>query len=477
MRSDAPATPTAGRPLAGLGLTLVIATVLIGFAVTAFVTQRASRRVESLSETIVSNSAPSIERLAELRALVFEVELMASDLLHDRPGAPNAQDIDAALEHLHEAVRSYLELGQLPGEYPYWAEVQRASIHFDDSVQETVGLASDAGREAEAQRAFEQLVEPAGRQLVGASLSAVEFHARTSRALASSIREARVHAIRVMNALSAVSIGLGLVGAYLLVRQVRRQRELVEERAKFHEARADELEQFAGRVAHDVRNPISAAKLASEIALRRRPGPEAAVLLGRVQQSLARADAITSALLDFARSGARPDPGARTDPAEVLADVANGVAPEAERMGIELEVEPVPPVLVACSTGVYLSLAGNLVKNAMKYMGERPVRRITIRVRDDGAAVRTEVVDTGPGIPAKSAEALFQPYFRLTPDRGAEGLGLGLATVKKLAEGHGGRVGVTSELGRGSTFWFSLPRAGSRWEIEADGREEPLVQH
>ncbi len=476
MRSEAPSTPTSGQPFSGLGLTLVIAIVLLGFAVTAFVTQRASRRVESLSETIVSNSAPSIERLAELRARVFEVELMASDLLHAGPGAPSGQEIDAALGHLHEAVRGYLELGQLPGESPYWNEVQRATLQFDDSVKETVGLQL-TGRRAEAQRAFEQRVEPAGRQLVGASLRAVEFHARTSRALASSIRDSRAHAIRVMNALSAVSIALGLVGAYLLVRQVRRQRALTEERAKFHEARADELEQFAGRVAHDVKNPISAAKLASEIALRRRPGPEAAVLLGRVQQSLARADAITSALLDFARSGARPDPGARTDPGEVLAGLESGLLPEAERLGIELELERVPPVLVACSTGVYLSLVGNLVKNAMKYMGPRPVRRITVRVRDEGAAVRTEVIDTGPGIPAKSAEALFQPYFRLTPDRGAEGLGLGLATVKKLAEGHGGRVGVTSELGRGSTFWFTLPRAGSRWEIEPAGRDEPLVHH
>lgn len=68
---------------------------------------------------------------------------------------------------------------------------------------------------------------------------------------------------------------------------------------------------------------------------------------------------------------------------------------------------------------------------------------------------------------------VFEPYFRGQAG-GAEGLGLGLATVKKLAEGHGGRVGVTSERGKGSTFWFELPRAGSAWERGEPGDSAAL---
>jgi signal transduction histidine kinase len=132
----------------------------------------------------------------------------------------------------------------------------------------------------------------------------------------------------------------------------------------------------------------------------------------------------------------------------------------------------VPPVLVACSAGVYLALVGNLVRNAIKYMGQAPARRITVRVREEGAWVHTEIEDTGPGIPAASLQSLFEPYFRMMKDRGAEGLGLGLATVKKLVEGHQGRVGVSSEPGLGSTFWFALPRAGSRPEA-SEGVEGP----
>ena len=459
---------------------VVLATVLVGFVVTSFVTQHTSATIESLSDAIVTISAPSIDRLAELRGRVFEVELMTSERVHGGPTAPDPAEVDAALDELHEAVRGYLELRQLPGEQPLWGDIQRASIHFGDSVRQTIALA-DAGKRSAAERAFSQRVEPAGRQLIGASLKGVEFHADQSRELATKIREARHRAVRMMNLLSLVSIALGVGGGVLLVRQLRRHRAMVDAYTKFHAERADELEQFAGRVAHDIRNPLAAAKLASEFALRKRSPSEVEPLLRRVLQSLARADSITTALLDFARSGARPDPGARTDPAEVLADLESGLRPEAERLDIELEIPAVPPVLVGCSTGVYLSLVGNLVRNAMKYMGDSPVRRIAVRVTEDGAWVRTEVADTGPGIAATSLQSLFEPYFRVASDRAAEGLGLGLATVKKLAEGHGGQVGVTSVPGRGSTFWFVLPRAGSRWGVDAPvetlASDEPHVHH
>ena len=76
---------------------------------------------------------------------------------------------------------------------------------------------------------------------------------------------------------------------------------------------------------------------------------------------------------------------------------------------------------------------GNLVRNAMKYMGASEVRRICIRVAEEGGLVRTSVQDSGPGIAAEDVPTLFEPYFRSRADRGKAGLGLGLATVKKLA--------------------------------------------
>jgi signal transduction histidine kinase len=94
----------------------------------------------------------------------------------------------------------------------------------------------------------------------------------------------------------------------------------------------------------------------------------------------------------------------------------------------------------------------------MKYMGERDVRRIAVRAVDTGDAIRIEVSDTGPGIPEDALPHLFEAYFRIAGKSHA-GLGLGLPTVKKLVEGHGGRVGVKSQVGKGTTFWVELPYA------------------
>jgi signal transduction histidine kinase len=470
-----PVPPHPRNDPSGRLLVLLLVAVMCGFVLTSVVAQRTSAEVASYSETIASTSSPSVERLALLRGLVFQVELNLSEYL--RTGAARETErraFETSLDSLERTSESYLVLPLLPGEQPYWGETQAALVRFDSSVRSTAELAR-AGEVATAQRQFSTTVRQAGERLVKSSLGGIEFHAQNSRKMATRIREARQRALLLANVLSAVCVALGIVGLLLVLRQFRRHRALVEAHSRFHEARADELEQFAGRVAHDIRGPMSAASMVAQVALRRvgeGGGPKDQ--LARIVLSLSRADAIITGLLDFARSGAQPDPGARTNPSEVLHDLLRGVSPEAEPRGIEIELRPVPPVKVLCSPGVYLSLVGNLVRNALKYMHDASVRRVSVRVVDEGADVRTEVIDTGPGIASVDLPSLFEPYFRVDSDRRKDGIGLGLATVKKLAEGHHGSVGVTSEPGRGSTFWFTLPRAGtpdSSQDSESDTNE------
>ncbi|GAO01625.1 sensor histidine kinase KdpD [Anaeromyxobacter sp. PSR-1] len=100
---------------------------------------------------------------------------------------------------------------------------------------------------------------------------------------------------------------------------------------------------------------------------------------------------------------------------------------------------------------------GNPVENAVKYA--RRGGRVVVRSSTDAAAIHVEVEDDGPGLPPDLGDRVFEPYVRGAWD--VPGLGLGLATVKRLAEAHGGRVGVRSEPGQGATFWFELPRAAA----------------
>jgi len=104
------------------------------------------------------------------------------------------------------------------------------------------------------------------------------------------------------------------------------------------------------------------------------------------------------------------------------------------------------------------AVLSNLLSNAAKYTADAQVRRITVRAGVEARRVHVEVEDTGPGVPEGLAETIFDPYKR-APGATQPGLGLGLATVKRLIHGHGGVVGVRNAPTGGAIFWFDLPRA------------------
>jgi signal transduction histidine kinase len=91
-------------------------------------------------------------------------------------------------------------------------------------------------------------------------------------------------------------------------------------------------------------------------------------------------------------------------------------------------------------------------------MGDSAVRRVAVAAEARNEVVRIEVHDTGPGIPTASQGTVFDVYARAAPS-GISGLGLGLATVRRLAEVLGGRVGLESGTPAGSVFWIELPKA------------------
>jgi signal transduction histidine kinase len=221
-------------------------------------------------------------------------------------------------------------------------------------------------------------------------------------------------------------------------------------------ARADELEAFSGRVAHDILNPLNAVGLSLQL-LQRGLAPEKVVQ--RAASSLGRAHRIIDALLSFARSGARPEADARCHVEPVLVGVVSDAEELATSRDVDLVLEVEGELHAACAAGVLTSLVGNLVTNAVKYMGQgSDGRRVTVRAKAGHGTVQIEVEDTGPGLEPGTLRTIFEPYVRGKGHQ-ESGIGLGLATVKKLTEAHGGHIGVESVVGRGSRFWFDLPQA------------------
>lgn len=360
----------------------------------------------------------------------------------------------------------------VPGEKTFWRELNESILSFDGGIERAFAR-RDEGAGGAARATLDEL-ERAADRVSSAAAAAIEFNARNGRDLALRIRTVRRNAEWVGYVLTTSLALLTLLAGSILRRQVRRQRALAEEHAAILERRATELETFAGRAAHDILNPVSATQLALALASKREISDDRVrELVDRGLRNLHRIRTVIDDLLQFARAGARPAPGASADVAAVLDDVADGIRPTAEAAGIE----PVDPCRASCSVGVLTSVISNLAHNAMKYIGEATPRRVTLRVALEDGFVRLEVEDSGPGIPPALMGDIFRPYVR-GPTQGKDGLGLGLATVKRLCESHGGRVGVRSAMGRGSVFWVELPQV--RDDATARTREaspEPAVGH
>jgi signal transduction histidine kinase len=217
---------------------------------------------------------------------------------------------------------------------------------------------------------------------------------------------------------------------------------------------------FAGRVAHDLRAPLSVIEMKATLGQRATKIEASKDALDRVWRQGRRMSEIIDALLAFAQAGARPEPGHCANIAEVVEEVKSDSQSIAGEKGIDFVVDPIPPATAACSRSVLGIILSNLVLNAAKYIGEgrEGRRRITVRVQESrDTALRFEVEDTGPGLLPGTEDIVFEPFVRASSTK-AGGIGLGLATVKRLVEAHGGRIGVISDPGWGSRFWFELPR-------------------
>jgi signal transduction histidine kinase len=468
------ATPL--RQLSARRFLAVFAAIALCFlGVTAYA-QHLQGAIERAALDIADNAAPSIQHLAQTRTDLRHLQLVLSQRIAD--GAADRAALDAVVElraHLRAEMDAYLTLPTVPGERDLWKGIGEDLLRVDAAVDRAlILLAQGDVRGASAIR--DGQLAAATERATDSMARALDLNTAHVRQLAHAINASRSRAAFVERALDAVSALLALVAGWLLLRAVRHYQAILVENRLLSEQRAEELEKFAGRVAHDILSPLSAASLALALLDREaEEGGRAKTNIARGQRNVMRVQRIVSGLFELARAGSQPLPGVRAEVGPIVEDVADEVRLEAAEVGIEVCVAPIPPCAVACNEGALTSLLSNLLRNAVKYMGDRPERRVAVTVHERPAAVRVEVADTGPGIPEHLRARIFEPYVRANGGD-QPGLGLGLATVKRIAEAHGGAVGVSSAPGAGSVFWFELPKPAPRDEGRRNAEEsEPAA--
>jgi two-component system sensor histidine kinase FlrB len=237
----------------------------------------------------------------------------------------------------------------------------------------------------------------------------------------------------------------GDAGRILLLTDVTERRAL--ETLVNRNDRLGAMGKMAASLAHQIRTPLATALLYLT-QCRKAPLPEKyGVSLERGIERLHDMDRLVRDMLVFARGGG---PGERVRVADLFKDVAAGVAgilPEEAQLEIDeahgtTEIEGNRSTLVAALT--------NLVGNAFEAAADA---HVTLSAEERGGRIVLNVSDSGPGIPDTIRQRVLEPFFSTR----SAGTGLGLAVAKTVAEAHGGRLQLDSEVGRGTTIGLELP--------------------
>ncbi len=227
---------------------------------------------------------------------------------------------------------------------------------------------------------------------------------------------------------------------------------------------------FVANTGHELRTPLTSIKLLAETVSSGAVDDPSTMrdFAGQVEREADHLAQLVDELLDLSmiESGETTLSLAPVDPDEIVADCVARIGPVAERRGVSVSHMRVPEEAVRANADrARLGQALlNLAHNAVKYSHHGGEIRIGWEPADE--AVRFSVADDGIGIPDAHQERIFERFYKVersrTPERDSEHLGgsagLGLSIVRHIAEAHGGRVGLSSEEGAGSTFWIEVPR-------------------
>lgn len=251
------------------------------------------------------------------------------------------------------------------------------------------------------------------------------------------------------------------------LRALRRERGLAE-------AEAARYQRFLAVMSHEIRSPLHAILASLDLA-RERPGASALadlheIAMDAAQVALEEADAVLE--IGRAEHEMRATEPVAFSPSHVVRDLVEMAGPAARSAGTELSVEIGPGAesriigLRAC----FWHAVSNLLSNATKFTKGGSVRLKLIRTERD---LRVEVIDNGPGIAPELQTLVFRDHYTRDPEPGGrgKGAGLGLGVFVAAVEAMSGKYGLQSQLGQGSTFWFTFPAPPEGRPAPAPNRE------
>lgn len=268
-------------------------------------------------------------------------------------------------------------------------------------------------------------------------------------------------------------VGAILLGGWLMAADVRRQMQLAQQKTD-----------FVGNVSHELKTPLTSIRMfADMLAEGRVTEPERqSKYLRIISAESARLTRLINNVLDFARLERKATSGEHIvetaergpcDLVEVVQEVIDTCRPHLETVGAALVLEIDAPTLPLSGDRDGLAqIILNLVSNAEKYGGGEILVRVQREENTQGPLGCVDVLDRGPGVPARQREAIFKPFRRLHDSlaSGVSGSGLGLTLARRMAQAHGGNVTYSDRAGGGSCFTLAVPLTSTKSDENHDTR-------
>ena len=445
IRSDR--AETAAKKLSeGVILGFVLA-FLIGLGLSAVVTYRTLRPLSSLGEAVRRLGEGDLEMRLKVSGS-DEVAQLARDFntMADRLGEYRKSSLGDLLQ---AQLQMQAALDSIPD--PILILGSGGDIHnVNIAAKETLEI--DAGEASESLWQFvpavvKETAEKLHRHVLGGK------GAYTPRGFEESIRVPLQGGDRFFlpRATPVYGEGRAVTATCIILQDVTRLR-------RFEELRND----VVATVAHEFRTPLTSLHMAIHLCLDPKVGTvneKQADLLYAAREDCARLQDLVNDLLDLSRiqtgkvEMARQPVGVR----ELLEAAVSAHKVAADEKAVRIFAEPPPADLQVLADTNRISLVlSNLVVNAIRHTPSGGT--VDLRSTSSDGTVRFEVKDTGEGVSPEFRERIFEKFFQV-PGAQTGGSGLGLTIAREIVLAHGGKIGVESDVGKGSTFWFTLPVA------------------
>ena len=452
-----------------VGLAVIAAIVLAQGVIGSLLTQASDARAQTVyrsslaSLNVVFRIASDVDRT---RILVDE-HIFAADAAGRAASERELAGVDA---DLNRAERVYAPFIGLPGEAGIWREVQDLLDRFQTDVSETVALSR---RNEDIQAYARVTLSERDYDALHDKLDQL-IHINQTGADDAMTRIATLHRNAEWGQWFTRIVGLLLLLVFGRwgIHRIARYESQIAEHVQSLERRNRDLDAFAGRVAHDLKNALGPIGLSAGALRSAADDPRRVMAIAeKTQRWSQRVASVIDSLLAFSRSGQRAASEESAALAPVVKNVLEELGPLIGQLDATVEVSDLPDLRVRCDPGLLHVVLANLCGNAVKFLDGRSQRRVRIAAFEDDASCRIEISDTGPGIPPDARNKIFEPFYRVQGTRSA-GTGIGLATVQRVVVARGGRVTVDSSEGRGSTFLVWLPLAqAAEAGVRAPGAE------